>query len=303
MSSIAFRGTSPERARGSVILSRLSRDGRARGRAKPREPALQAAPRARGARRRRRRRRACSRGPKLVLEALAAGLRVVEAAAGAAGRETPRRAARPRGPRRARRAVRRLERRAARLALRGGDRTGTARRRRAARRSTRSGSSRGTPLVLVADAVQNPGNLGGLLRTAEAAGASGRVPDRRHAPTRSRGRRCAARWAARSGSPTRAARTIDAVLDALERRGVRVRRDGGRRRAPLRRGRPARAGGGRGRRRGRRAAAGGAVARAAARLRVPLRPPVESLNVGVAAALVLFEAARQRGFAGGRRPR
>ena len=37
--------------------------------------------------------------------------------------------------------------------------------------------------------------------------------------------------------------------------------------------------------------------RAAARLRIPLAPPVESLNVGVAAGLVLFEAARQRGFA------
>jgi tRNA G18 (ribose-2'-O)-methylase SpoU len=36
--------------------------------------------------------------------------------------------------------------------------------------------------------------------------------------------------------------------------------------------------------------------RAAARLRIPLAAPVESLNVGVAAALVLFEAARQRGF-------
>jgi TrmH family RNA methyltransferase len=38
-------------------------------------------------------------------------------------------------------------------------------------------------------------------------------------------------------------------------------------------------------------------ARAAVRVRVPLKPPVESLNVGVAAALVLFEAARQRGLA------
>jgi TrmH family RNA methyltransferase len=37
--------------------------------------------------------------------------------------------------------------------------------------------------------------------------------------------------------------------------------------------------------------------RAGSRLRIPLREPVESLNVGVAAALVLFEAARQRGFA------
>ena len=36
--------------------------------------------------------------------------------------------------------------------------------------------------------------------------------------------------------------------------------------------------------------------RATARLRIPLAAPVESLNVGVAAALVLFEASRQRGF-------
>ena len=36
--------------------------------------------------------------------------------------------------------------------------------------------------------------------------------------------------------------------------------------------------------------------RAAARLRIPLRAPVESLNVAAAAAAVLFEAARQRGW-------
>ena len=39
--------------------------------------------------------------------------------------------------------------------------------------------------------------------------------------------------------------------------------------------------------------------RAAARLRIPLADPVESLNVGVAAGLLLFEAARQRGFGPG----
>jgi TrmH family RNA methyltransferase len=32
-----------------------------------------------------------------------------------------------------------------------------------------------------------------------------------------------------------------------------------------------------------------------ARVRVPMRPRVESLNVAVAAALLLYEAARQRG--------
>jgi TrmH family RNA methyltransferase len=45
------------------------------------------------------------------------------------------------------------------------------------------------------------------------------------------------------------------------------------------------------------------AARATARLRIPLAPPVDSLNVGVAAGLVLFEAARQRGFSAGGRGR
>ena len=42
------------------------------------------------------------------------------------------------------------------------------------------------------------------------------------------------------------------------------------------------------------------VAAADAALRIPMRPPVESLNVAVAAAVVLYEAARQRAE-GGRR--
>jgi tRNA G18 (ribose-2'-O)-methylase SpoU len=40
--------------------------------------------------------------------------------------------------------------------------------------------------------------------------------------------------------------------------------------------------------------------RATARLRIPLAAAVESLNVSVAGALVLYEAARQRGFPGRR---
>jgi RNA methyltransferase, TrmH family len=50
-------------------------------------------------------------------------------------------------------------------------------------------------------------------------------------------------------------------------------------------------------------AAGLADAEAAStdlRVRIPMRPPVESLNVAVALAVVLYEAARQRGFAPGR---
>ena len=39
------------------------------------------------------------------------------------------------------------------------------------------------------------------------------------------------------------------------------------------------------------------------RVRIPMRPPVESLNVAVALAVVLYEAARQRGFGPGPRER
>ena len=59
------------------------------------------------------------------------------------------------------------------LALRDRDEPGRARHRRAGRRSRRTRFFRGPALVLVAVGVQNPGNLGALLRTAEAAGATG----------------------------------------------------------------------------------------------------------------------------------
>jgi TrmH family RNA methyltransferase len=153
---------------------------------------------------------------------------------------------------------------------------------------------RDTPLVLVIDGVQNPGNLGALLRSAEAAGATGALL----------GRGCAdpLSWKALRGSMGSAFRlphvtglAIGDVLEALDARGIRVlatASDGERRydeadfRGPVaivmgREGSgltPA------------------VTRRAHARLRIPLAAPVESLNVGVAAALVLFEAARQRGF-------
>ncbi|HYY41607.1 MAG TPA: RNA methyltransferase, partial [Pyrinomonadaceae bacterium] len=41
-------------------------------------------------------------------------------------------------------------------------------------------------------------------------------------------------------------------------------------------------------------------AAAATHLRIPMRPPVESLNVATALAVVLYEAARQRAAGGGR---
>jgi TrmH family RNA methyltransferase len=235
-------------------------------------------------------------GPKLVLEALGAGCRILEAAAAARAERTPAGA----------RALEALAgrgiavRRVSDGLLASLSEAETAQGLLAIAERPVFEETRifeGTPLVLVADAVQNPGNLGGLLRTAEAAGASGAFLTAGAADPFS--------WKALRGSmgsafrlPHVRGRALEAVLDVLEHRGVRLvatATDGDCRydevdlRGPV-------------------AVVVGAEgsglpaavrARAAARLRVPLRPPVESLNVGVAAALVLFEAARQRGFAAG----
>jgi TrmH family RNA methyltransferase len=151
---------------------------------------------------------------------------------------------------------------------------------------------RGTPLVLVVDAVQDPGNLGGLLRSAEAAGATGALLTTGCADPLS--------WKALRGSMGSAFRlphvtglSIDEALLRLAERGIvsyATAADGDKRydEADLR-GPVAVVVG--------REGAGLSAAvqqRAAARLRIPLAGPVESLNVGVAAALILFEAARQR---------
>jgi TrmH family RNA methyltransferase len=160
---------------------------------------------------------------------------------------------------------------------------------------------RGTPLVLVIDGVQDPGNVGALLRSAEAAGATGALLTTGSADPLS--------WKALRGSmgsafrlPHLRALSIEAALDTLDARGVRVlatAADGERRydEAELR-GPVAivvgREGAG---------LAAPVMRRAAERLRVPLAAPVESLNAAVAAALVLFEAARQRGFAAPAAPR
>ncbi len=160
---------------------------------------------------------------------------------------------------------------------------------------------RGTPLVLVVDAVQNPGNLGALLRTAEAAGATGAYLAGACADPFG--------WKALRGSmgsafrlPHRRGLDTAAVVERLLAGGLAVlatAADGEQRydEADLR-GPSAILVGAEG------AGLPAAVlARATARLRVPLAPPVESLNVAVAAALVLYEAARQRGFAAAARGR
>ncbi|HWW92249.1 MAG TPA: RNA methyltransferase [Vicinamibacteria bacterium] len=151
----------------------------------------------------------------------------------------------------------------------------------------------GLPLLVVAVGVQNPGNLGGLLRTAEAAGATGAYLTAGTADPFS--------WKALRGSMGSAFRL------------------------PLVRGLPPGEALGRVRARGLLAVAASAegetpydqadlrgplalllgsegtglppelAAGADRRLAIPLRGRVESLNVGVAAAVLLFEVARQRG--------
>jgi len=150
----------------------------------------------------------------------------------------------------------------------------------------------GTPLVLVAAGIQNPGNLGALLRTAEAAGATGAYLTDGAADPFS--------WKALRGSmgsafrlPHRRRLTTADALARLEAHGVRVvaadprgalRYD----EADLRRPvaillGPEGAG-----------LAPAARSRAAASVAIPMARGVDSLNVSVAAGVLLFEAARQR---------
>ena len=152
---------------------------------------------------------------------------------------------------------------------------------------------RGVPLVVVAVGLQNPGNLGGLLRTAEAAGATGAFVTVGSADPFS--------WKALRGSMGSAFRlphvsglTAQAVLGRLRKRGVRsaatVSGAGTSYGAADFRKPVALLFGNEG--------AGlpdDVVREADLRVAIPMRGAVESLNVGVAAGVLLFEAARQRG--------
>ena len=151
----------------------------------------------------------------------------------------------------------------------------------------------GVPLVVVAVGIQNPGNLGALVRTAEAAGATGAVLAGPTADPLS--------WKALRGSmgsafrlPHLRERSIEAILDRLTSRGLRlaatVARGGQRYDQADLRGPLALLLGNEGL-----GLVESVEQRADLRLTIPLRPAVESLNVGVAAGILLFEAARQRG--------
>jgi len=147
-------------------------------------------------------------------------------------------------------------------------------------------------LVLVAAGVQNPGNLGALLRSAEAAGAAGALL----------GPGCADpfSWKSLRGAMGSAFRLpiarhegVDALLDQVRASGLRLLAADAAGGTPWDRVdyRPgtAIAVGGEG---------GGLppalLAAAAERVRIEMPAPVESLNVAVAASVLLFEAARQR---------
>ena len=150
----------------------------------------------------------------------------------------------------------------------------------------------GTPLVLAAIGVQDPGNLGGLLRSAEAAGASGALLSRGTADPFS--------WKALRGSMGSAFRlpvatglsardAVTACRDHGLHTAAAVARDGDDPETADLAGPLALILG---------AEAAGLpddiVASADLRLTIPLHGHVESLNVGVAAGILLFEAARQR---------
>ena len=149
-----------------------------------------------------------------------------------------------------------------------------------------------TPLVTVALGVQDPGNLGTLVRSSEAAGASGLVAAGPSAHPLSHK---ALRGAMGSTLRLPVAREIDGALtlDALSARGLRLlaldaRAPLGLYDADLS---------------GPLAVCVGAegaglsptwLARMDLVVRIPMRAPVESLNVAVAASLVLFDVARRR---------
>ncbi len=147
------------------------------------------------------------------------------------------------------------------------------------------------PLVILGAGIQDPGNVGAILRAAEAAGASG--------VGFASGTADPLGWKAVRGSmgsvfrlPTVATEAA-ILLDAARRHGVTVLA------AVPRGGRPLFEVDLRGPVGFLLGGEGGGVPRglaeaAAATISIPMRPPVESLNVSVAAALLVYEAHRQR---------
>lgn len=152
----------------------------------------------------------------------------------------------------------------------------------------------GAPLVVVAAGVGDPGNLGSIVRAAEAAGASGCIALQGGAdPFRDKAVRGSMGSVFRL--PVLADLAAAAVIDLARRHRLQVVAADGATgadytavdlRPPTLLVLGAEATG----------VPAGLLAAADARIRIPLRSPVESLNVAVAAGVLLFEARRQRGY-------
>ena len=151
---------------------------------------------------------------------------------------------------------------------------------------------RGDALVLVVADVQDPGNLGSLIRAGEAGGASGVLVCGTSASPFS--------WKAVRGSmgsilrlPVAAGLTVDIAISCMRKHGGRIvsaAARGGR--APDTvdwRGRVALLLGGEGS-----GLSAQALAHSDELVTIPMAPPVESLNVAVAAAILVYAARRQR---------
>ncbi|MGH9348834.1 MAG: TrmH family RNA methyltransferase [Vicinamibacterales bacterium] len=150
-------------------------------------------------------------------------------------------------------------------------------------------------LIVAAMDVQDPGNLGALIRAAEAGGATGALVGGRSASPFS--------WKAVRGSmgsvlrlPIAAGGAPEALVQCAGRFGVRrvasVARDGQSPDAIDWRGPVMLVVGGEGA-----GLAERTLAACDARVTIPMAPPVESLNVAVAGALLVYEARRQRNLA------
>jgi TrmH family RNA methyltransferase len=158
----------------------------------------------------------------------------------------------------------------------------------------------GRPLVVIAAGLQNPGNLGALLRSAEAAGATGAYLTEGTADPLS--------WKALRGSMGSALRlphvrgmSARVAVERVRARGLQVVATDVHASNPYDqvdfRGPTALLFGAEGS-----GLAAELAASADRRVKIPMQPPVESLNVGVAAGVLLFEAARQRRRASAKRP-
>ena len=234
-------------------------------------------------------------GPRLLLDALGSGVAMVEAAASPLAEETPAGAQALRALATAGIPVRRVDERL--LASLSEVETSQGILAIASRPHFEPARLfTGSPRIVVAVGLQNPGNLGNLLRTAEAAGATGAYLTAGTAdPLSAKALRGSMGSAFRL--PHVRGGSVDDALDEVKGRGVAlaatVAHDGTPYdAAPLSGplaflfgnesvGLPSKV-----------------EARADLRLTIPMHAPVESLNVGVAAGILLFEAARQRGKGG-----